>query len=237
MTILDKNRDINELIKNGILKKKYLDDEHEYTFTLKGRYILCDGFITGSEYNTIDKRLDCLSQEARRAYYIQKIFEAVGITINDLESNYRVQSFANCETLFKRKSGNIYTFIELITSYYADYGKSLKMVSLDVDSGNLVYDRIDLEELKHYHAESKISDFTLNRINLYWDRKWQKDGLNQNDLYDVTAADAPKKEFHCAWDSMDNYGEYVSDLDTEKLDKHVCKVIKYQDGTANIIDN
>ena len=67
MTILDSNKELNELIKNGFVELKSLDDKYVSLFTLNGNQILCDGYPVGQHANTIDKRMNMLCQDARRA--------------------------------------------------------------------------------------------------------------------------------------------------------------------------
>lgn len=218
MTILEDNKQLNELITNKI----YLEQDQNYvsSWTLNGKYILHDGFPVGPHANTIDKRMDMICKNARRAYFIEEILKSVDIIINDIESDYDVLCSTETYIVFCKKCTDNYTFIEFCNNNYYDSGLGLKVVKLDLKSSDLIYDRIDLTELKHFHADSKISTFTLNEIN----KKWSTKNLTQNDLYDVIAEDAKLPKCACAWHGMDKYGDYVSDLDINKLDRNICKI-------------
>lgn len=231
MTILDSNKELNELIKNGFVEVKSLDDKHVYLFTLNGNQILCDGYPVGHHVNTIDKRMTMLCQDARRAYFIEEILKSIGIIIDDIESSYDVLCSSETYILFCKKSDEIYTFIEFTSEKYYDFGKSLRVVKLDLITNNLIYDRIDLNELKHYHLDSKISEFTLNEINNSWlNRKI----LTQNNLYDVIAEDVPKSKCGTAWNDMNKFGNFVNVLNVDKLDRNICEVEIFENEKTKI---
>lgn len=218
MTILEANKQLNELIANKIYLEQY--QNYVSSWTLNGKYILCDGFPVGLHANTIDKRMDMLCQDARRAYFIEEILKSVDIIINDIESSYDVLCSTETYIVFCKKYDDNYTFIEFSNNKYYDSGLYLKVVKLNLKSNDLIYDRIDLTELKHFHADSKISKITLNEIN----KKWLNKNLTQNDLYDVIAEDAKLPKCACAWRGMDKYGNYVSDIDINKLDRNICEI-------------
>ena len=231
MTILDSNKKLNKLIKNGFVEVKNLDDKYVSLFTLNGNQILCDGYPVGQHANTIDKRMTMLCQDARRAYFIEEILKSIGIIIDDIESSYDVLCSTETYIVFYKKSDEIYTFIEFINEKYYDFGKSLRVVKLDLITNNLIYDRINLNELKHYHLDSKISEFTLNEINNSWlNRKI----LTQNHLYDVIAEDVPKSECGTAWNDMNKFGNFVDVLNVDKLDRNICEVEMFENEKKKI---
>ena len=231
MTILDSNKKLNELIKNGFVEVKSLDDKYVSLFKLNGNQILCDGYPVGQHANTIDKRTDMLCRDARRAYFIEEILKSIGIIIDDIESSYDVLCSTETYIVFCKKSDEIYTFIEFTNEKYYDFGKSLRVVKLDLITNDLIYDRIDLNELKHYHLDSKISEFTLNEINNSWlNRKI----LTQNDLYDVIAEDVPKSKCGTAWNDMNKFGNFVDVLNVDKLDRNICEVEMFENEKPKI---
>ena len=219
MTILESNKQLNELITNKIYLAQYKN--YVSSLTLNGKYILCDGEPVGPHANTIDKRMNMLCQDARRAYFIEEILKSVDIIINDIESSYDVLYSDERYIVFCKKSDDSYTFIEFFNEKHYDAGKSLRVVKLDLTTNNLVYDRIDLIELEHYHLDGKISQFTLNEINNSW---LNQKILTQNNLYDVIAEDVPYEQFGTAWHYMNKSGNSIDDLNVDKLDKNICEV-------------
>lgn len=230
MTIVEANKELNELITNKIFIKQYPNCDYVSSWALNGKYILCDGSPVGSHANTIDKRIDLLCQNARRAYFIEEILKSIGIVIKDIESSYDVLCSTDIYIVFCKKSNDNYTFIEFGNNKYYDAGIYLKMVKLNLNNNDLIYDRIDLNELKHYHANSKISEFTLNEIN----NKWSTKNLTQNDLYDIVAIDAPYNKDRAAWNGMCNYGKFVQNLDVNRLNRNVCEVEEVDAGKKYI---
>ena len=231
MTVLDSNKELNELIKNGFVEVKSLDDKYVSLFTLNGNHILCDGYPVGQHANTIDKRMDLLCNDARRACFIEEILKSFGIIITEIESKYDVLCSSETYIVFCYNDGYSYSFIEFSNEKYYDFGKSLKVVKLDLTTNNLIYDRIDLKELKHYHLDSKISKFTLNEINNSWlNRKI----LTQNNLYDVIAEDVPYSRCGTAWNDMNKSGNFVDVLNVDKLDRNICEVEIFENEKPKI---
>lgn len=230
MTLVEENKKLNELIRNRRIE--YTSDKTSYVDELNGdtitrTYATCDKPFKRS----LERELDRLSSNARSAYFIQKLLDAIGIQIDNIETEYnRIICSLDCFIIFYLKKGNTYTFIELWgrqDTHYGDSFDSLTVTKLDLDSTAFIYDRIDIKESKHYHADSKISDYTLAVIDQIWSKK---EHIGQNDYYNVVAQDSPKNPKkpwvalgqRCVVDS--NYGEYISDLDIDKLDKSVCMV-------------
>ena len=229
MTLQEENKQLNELITKGY----YEDGTEKETilYTLKDKYIYMDDFKCGPEGNTVEKRMNFISRDARRAFFIEEILKSVGIIINDIEINYDVICTSDSYIVFLKKEDKKYTFIEFSNSIY--YGENLKydseiarvlrVIKLDLNNNDLIYDQIDFENLKHYHADSKISDYTLDIIN----KKWATKNLTQNDLYDIIAYDVQPSKSGCAWNNMNNYGEVTDSIDTSKLDKNICYSLGY----------
>ena len=222
MRILDKNRELNQLITNGRVEVNYPNDNHSYLYTLNGNYILCDGEPVGLHANTIDKRMDLLSQDARRACFIEEILNKAGINIDNIESDYDVLCSDKRYIVFFNQRNNYLTFIEFKSdeNIDCDYGVFLKVVKLDLDNNELIYDRFDLINLNYYHSISKISKYTLKKINESWSTKI----LTQNDLYDIKAEDTPYPTYGCSWNAMDNYGQYIGKINIDQLDTNICEV-------------
>ena len=227
MTILEKNRLFNILITNGYAERKETNDDFVFKYTLNGNVIHCiDRF---AEYNmNIDYMINSISNDARRAYFIEKILKSVGIVIGDIEEKYNILISSSYDFVLCKKENNSYTFVEFNDQYlddYAGYGKDIKVVKLNLDNNDLTYDHIDLVEFKYYHADSKISEYTLSKIG-----RWGKYRLTQNNLYDVIAEDAQMPKYECAWNGMNQYGNLICDLDINKLDRNIC-------GMENIVEN
>ena len=221
MTILEDNKRINQLITKGYYDVKELDGDHIYKYTLENGYIMCDGFL-GDNNNTLDKRLDSLSFTARRAYFIQEVLKSVGINIPDIETNYHVLiSLFKTWVVFLKYADDEYTYIQLFNNEYLDYSKNLCVYKLNMKTNKLIFDRIDFEELKYYHKESEISKYTLNCIK----NKWIKKGYySHNDLYDVFPIEFDKEDGSFPNANMYEYGDYICDLDIDKLDKNICEI-------------
>ncbi len=218
MTLLEKNRMFNILIATGYVERKETNDDFTYKYILNGNIIHCmDRF---AEYDiNLDYMINSISHDARRIYYIKEILRTLGILIEDLEEKYSIIVSSSFDLVLCKKENNSYSFIEFNDQYddYDNYGKDIKVVKLDLNTCDLTYDHIDLIELKYYHSDSKISQYTLSKID-----KWEKHRLTQNNLYDVMAEDTQMPKYGCAWDSMRTYGNYICDLDISKLDRNIC---------------
>ena len=231
-TIVESNKKINQLIVNKHFEVKYPYRDQTYTYTLEKGKIFCDGYPLGISFNTIDKWMYNLGRDAMCAHFIEMVLNAVGITISNIEKEYDVLS-SSINGYFEicKRVGDHYIFIEL-NSYSSDnidtddIGKYIRFVEFDLTTKDLSFDRIDLERLKHYHADGKISEYTSRAFSLYKNRS----EVSNNDLYDVIAEGVPKSEYNSPYASMNNYGELVGDIDVDKLDKKVCKVYKKSDG-------
>ena len=228
MTILEKNKMFNKLITNGYVQKKEEKGNMIYKYILNKNKIHCIDRFCEYDINT-DYMINNISLDARRAYYIENILKSVGIIINDIEENYDVLASSSFDIVLCKNENNIYTFIEFNDQCYDNYGKNIKIVKLNLNSRNLKYDHIDLQELKYYHADSKISNYTLSKMD-----KWKKYRITQNNLYDVMAKDTQKKEFTCAWESMNQYGDFICDLDINKLDKNIFEIKKEEGNKTKI---
>ena len=219
MTLVEQVRELNKLIKDKSLEEVY--DGKVYHTTVKDNHIYFEGELVGEEYNTIEKRMNINSLIARQEYYIQESLRTVGIDIPDIETDYDIlcQSVKNYLVLLK-KTNNMYIFIEYENEQFLECGKELRVIKLDLINNDLIFDRIDFEKFAYFHKESKISDYTLERIKYYWIPKGYD---SHNDLYDVMPAELEKCDNNCAYASMDNYGDYVCDLDSSKFNKDICE--------------
>ena len=138
MTILENNKKLNELIKNGFVEIKNSDDKYVSCFTLNKNYILCDGYPVGNHANTIDKRMNLLCNDARRACFIEEILKSFGIIITEIESKYDVLCSTETYIVFCYKDDYSYNFIEFSNEKYYDSGKTLRVVKLDLTTILLV---------------------------------------------------------------------------------------------------
>ncbi len=220
MTILEKNKIINELITKGYTKVAYRISKDVCEYKLIDNKLYCDDMPCGEHANTIEKLLSILCYDARRALYIEEILKSCNVIIDDIESNYDIINSDEVYIAFCKRDNNKFNFIEFANERFYDSGKYIRVVKLDLNTNDLIYDRINLKELKHYHKDSKISKFTLNEIN----NSWPKDYLTQNHLYDVMAEDALLSKNACAWNSMTEYGDLVGDINIDKLNKNICEV-------------
>lgn len=214
MTILEKLKEINNLIKNGkaVRDKNVIDGTERYIYTREGNKVFVEGYQT-----TIDKMLSEVSNESRIAFAIENILKSVGINITNIEKDFDISASSDIYSVFSNKDGNKYTFIEYSAIYAFEYVDSLILIRMDMDTKELIYDRFDFETLKYYHANSKISEYTLSKV----DRWKDKECLNQNDLYEVMASDVLKEDGFSAYVNMRKYGKEVSNIDINKLDKDV----------------
>lgn len=231
MTLLEEVRELNQLIKEKHIEKTY--NGTVYHTTLKDGHIYVDGYLVGLDYNTVDKRMDIISRIARQECYIQEVLRTVDIDIPNLETEYDIvcQSIKDYLVLVK-KTDEEYIFIEYRNDFFLECGKELRIVKLNLKTNHLIFDRISFKEFAYYHAESMISPYTWERIY----NKWIPSGyVNQNDLYDVMPAELEIKPYRCAYSSMDNYGDYVCDLDASKFDRKICTMsMSYRENKPRI---
>ena len=218
MTIIEKNRLYNTLITTGYAERQEENDSFVFKYSLDGNIIHVMDRFARYDIN-VDWMINDISCDARRAYYIKEVLKSVGIIIDDLEEKYNVIASTSFDIVFCKKDHGSYTFIEFYDDSKDEYGKNIRIVKLDLNTNNLTYDHVNISELKYYHADSKISEFTLSKV-----ENWQKVRLTQNHLYDVMAADVKRPQYKVAWTAMINYGEYVCDLDIKRLDKNICEI-------------
>ena len=172
---------------------------------------------------------DCLSFEyymwkvgrhSVYAYFIYDALKSVGIKIDDIEENYNVivHSYDDIFILCK-KTKRGYTFIDFrctpSTNIVDRIKKTGKMPRFDDVEG----------EIPRTIKVTKINSGNLSEESIKAMRKWPDKGyISQNDLFDIRAEDTVYNSGCCAYSSMNQYGEFVSDIDTEKLDGGFTKV-------------
>ena len=193
---------------------------------------------------------DCLSLEyymwkvgrhSVYAYFIYDALKSVGIKIDDIEENYNVivHSYDDIFILCK-KTKRGYTFIDFrctpstnIVDRIKKTGKmprfddvegeiprTIKVTKINSINNTVSFSRLDFNELKYYKGFGNLSEESIKAM-----RKWPDKGyISQNDLFDIRAEDTVYNSGCCAYSSMNQYGEFVSDIDTEKLDGGFTKV-------------
>lgn len=227
-TIADKKKDFERLMKDGFFEKNCVDAS--YRFTLKDGQVIYsaiqeDGTLYQLNTVSLDEYKNALYKRIYFAQFIEELFKSVGIEIGSIESDYYVLT-EYCSRIYGKKEGDTYIFIELLIHPIMKQALRLNLVKFNMNTRDLSFDRIDLKELKHYHTDSKISEYTYNEFKKHEAREhWY---LSHNDLYDVLAEEVPRNKTGCAYAAMEEYGELVGDFDADKLDKNFCKVIKYK---------
>lgn len=216
MTIKERNNEINMLIKNGRYESVFLDET--YVYELKDNKIYLDNRYSSN----LDIWLDTLSFNARRAYYIEEILKSINIDIGNIESDYHLTYSSETNMIFYQKNESTYTFIEFFNELFIESGKNICVVKINLNNNDLTFDRIDIHQGKHYHADSKLSQETLEAI--YNDSAWKRKTLSHNCLYDIKAEDCPSSKYSSLYTNMSDYGNYISNLNLESLDKSIFDV-------------
>lgn len=212
MTILEKNKKINELLANGYVETKKENDDFVFKYSLKGSKVHCEERFMN--YDThFDNLMSNISDIARCAYYIEKVLESVGIIIKDIEYDYKIAASSSWDNVFYKKDNNKYTFIVLRKGYICDdmYGKDIRVAELNLDTNELIYDYIDIDNLKYYHTSKQISDKLISIV-----ETWKNMRITQNDFYDVDDEIPEIKNI-----------SIPQNLNINKLDKNVFEVEKY----------
>ena len=209
-SIYERKRLLNNLINNKKVDVIQSGDDHIYKYTLDGNTIFIDGNSVGSDTDTIEKRRNLIIEDERRANYIEKLLSMIGIYIPNIEK-YDIVCSNKSNIVFLKKGSSKCTFIDFTNDLLNEFGISLKVTKLDLINNSVVFDYIDLRELKHYHTSGKLSKYTLDSMKS--GQNWTSKNLSKNDLYDIATEDTPLQDGMCPYDCMTNSASHVGDID------------------------
>ncbi len=177
MNIIDKNRKLNELIKNGYVNE-YLG-AGGCSMYLSGKNIFCND----SKYSTLDKEMDCLSSLSRVARFLNNVLIPAGIIDFEIETGFDViLDYLRWQYMFLRKDNGTYTFVECdIDNTNGEEVNIANVYKFDLNNEMISYDSIDFIEKDYRHDEARIDSLTLSRIN-HWSTYF-----SYNSLYYINA--------------------------------------------------
>lgn len=180
MNIIDKNRKLNELIKNGYVNEYY--GAGSCSMYLSGKNIFCND----SKYSTLDKEMDYLSSLSRVARFLNNVLIPAGIIDFEIETGFdvilNVLDNHSGQYMFLRKDNGIYTFVECnINNRNEEEVNIANVYKFDLNNEMISYDSIDFKEKDYRHDEARIDSLTLSRIN-HWSTYF-----SYNSLYYIKA--------------------------------------------------
>ena len=180
MNIIDKNRKLNELIKNGYVNE-YLG-AGGCSMYLSGKNIFCND----SKYSTLDKEMNELSCLSRVARFIDNILIPAGIIDFEIETGFdvilNILDNHSGQYMFFRKDNGTYTFVECdINNRKVEAVNIVNVYKFDLNNEMISYDSIDLKEKDYRHDEARIDSLTLSHIN-HWSTYF-----SYNSLYYINA--------------------------------------------------